>query len=96
MHGESTDKNRPWRLICYMVLQLAAGFVLYGVFDAFAQLAPHEKLIARTVVGSLFAAFCVWLTVRIIQRREQWAINIAMLLIVFGGMFLAGIALLFS
>jgi hypothetical protein len=28
--------------------------------------------------GILFAGFCVWLTVRIINRRERWAIDTAM------------------
>jgi len=26
------------------------------------------------VLGVVFAAFCVWLTVRIINQREKWAI----------------------
>jgi len=30
--------------------------------------------IALAVSGTAFAAFCVWLTVRIINRREPWAI----------------------
>ncbi len=29
------------------------------------------------MIGVLFAAFCVWLTVRIINRRERWAIRTA-------------------
>lgn len=28
---------------------------------------------ALLIVGFAFAAFCVWLTVRIINRRERWA-----------------------
>jgi len=29
--------------------------------------------LARMIVGIAFAAFCVWLTVRIVNRRERWA-----------------------
>jgi H+/Cl- antiporter ClcA len=29
--------------------------------------------IALSIVGIAFAAFCVWLTVRIVNRRERWA-----------------------
>jgi hypothetical protein len=29
--------------------------------------------IALAVFGVAFAAFCVWLTVRIVNRRERWA-----------------------
>ena len=29
--------------------------------------------IALAVTGVAFAAFCVWLTVRIVNRRERWA-----------------------
>ena len=29
--------------------------------------------LALLIVGIAFAAFCVWLTVRIIDRRERWA-----------------------
>ena len=29
--------------------------------------------LALLIFGVAFAAFCVWLTVRIINRREQWA-----------------------
>jgi hypothetical protein len=28
---------------------------------------------AVTIFGVVFAAFCVWLTVRIVNRRERWA-----------------------
>jgi hypothetical protein len=30
-------------------------------------------LIVLSVIGVAFAAFCVWLTVRIVNRRERWA-----------------------
>ena len=30
-------------------------------------------LLALSIFGVTFAAFCVWLTVRIISRRERWA-----------------------
>jgi drug/metabolite transporter superfamily protein YnfA len=29
--------------------------------------------VALSIFGVAFAAFCVWLTVRIINRRERWA-----------------------
>jgi glucan phosphoethanolaminetransferase (alkaline phosphatase superfamily) len=29
--------------------------------------------IALATIGVAFAAFCVWLTVRIVNRRERWA-----------------------
>lgn len=32
------------------------------------------------VLGMAFAAFCVWLTVRIVNRRERWAIRTAIAL----------------
>jgi hypothetical protein len=30
--------------------------------------------VALPAAGLAFAAFCVWLTVRIVNRRERWAI----------------------
>ena len=33
------------------------------------------------------AAFCVWLTVRIINRRERWAIDLALLAVVLAVLF---------
>jgi hypothetical protein len=33
-----------------------------------------------TVFGVALAAFCVWLFVRIMNRRERWAITLAILL----------------
>ncbi len=32
------------------------------------------------VLGAAFAAFCVWLAVRIVNRRERWAIDLAIYL----------------
>ena len=29
--------------------------------------------VALAIFGATFAAFCVWLTVRIVNRREKWA-----------------------
>jgi len=29
--------------------------------------------IALSIIGAALAAFCVWLTVRIVNRRERWA-----------------------
>ncbi len=29
--------------------------------------------VALAIFGAAFAAFCVWLTVRIVNRRERWA-----------------------
>jgi hypothetical protein len=29
--------------------------------------------IALSIFGAVFAAFCIWLTVRIVNRRERWA-----------------------
>jgi multisubunit Na+/H+ antiporter MnhE subunit len=29
--------------------------------------------IALAIFGVVFSAFCVWLTVRIVNRRERWA-----------------------
>jgi hypothetical protein len=29
--------------------------------------------LALSILGVAFAAFCVWLTVRIVNRRERWA-----------------------
>jgi hypothetical protein len=31
------------------------------------------------IFGVVFAACCTWLTLRIIDRRERWAINLALL-----------------
>jgi hypothetical protein len=33
--------------------------------------------LATPMFGVAFAAFCVWLTVRIVNRRERWAIRLA-------------------
>jgi len=33
--------------------------------------------VAIGTLGVLFAAFCLWLAVRIINRRERWAIRVA-------------------
>jgi len=30
-------------------------------------------IILLPALGGVFAAFCVWLTVRIVNRREKWA-----------------------
>ena len=30
--------------------------------------------------GVAFAAFCIWLVVRIINRREQWALGLAIII----------------
>ena len=38
--------------------------------------------IALLIAAVVFAAFCVWLTVRIINRRERWAKWTAVALIV--------------
>jgi hypothetical protein len=40
----------------------------------------EEAILA--VAGIAFAAVCIWLTVRIINRRERWAICTAAVLIV--------------
>jgi hypothetical protein len=37
--------------------------------------------IALSIVGNGFAAFCVWLTVRVINRRERWARMAALFLV---------------
>jgi high-affinity Fe2+/Pb2+ permease len=37
--------------------------------------------VALAIFGVAFAAFCVWLSVRIFNRREQWATRTAILLI---------------
>src|SRR5580765_3004906 len=38
---------------------------------------PGDKMpgmaLALSIIGIAFAAFCVWLTVRIVNRRERWA-----------------------
>jgi len=48
---------------------------------------PAAKMLgmalALSIFGTAFAAFCVWLTVRIINRRERWAKRMAVLLVVF-------------
>lgn len=33
--------------------------------------------IALPILGVAFAAFCGWLAVRIINRRERWAVRLA-------------------
>jgi hypothetical protein len=38
--------------------------------------------IALAVIGVAFAAFCVWLTVRIVNRHERWAKRLAFLVAV--------------
>jgi hypothetical protein len=36
---------------------------------------------ALLIFGTTFAAFCVWLTVLSINRREPWAVLVAILLV---------------
>jgi hypothetical protein len=36
---------------------------------------------ALSILGTVFAAFCIWLTVRIVNRRERWAICAALALV---------------
>jgi|SRR5579872_1230600 len=38
--------------------------------------------LALSIFGVAFAAFCVWLTVRIVNRRERWAKRTAIALVV--------------
>ena len=38
-----------------------------------------------SALGVVFAAFCVWLTVRIVNRRERWAKRMAVLLVLLVG-----------
>lgn len=33
-------------------------------------------------LGVAFAAFCIWLTVRIVNRRERWAMRLALMSVV--------------
>jgi uncharacterized membrane protein YjjP (DUF1212 family) len=51
----------------------------------------HFELLNATItVGSLcFAAVCAWLTVRIINRRERWAIVLAVVAVIVGGILAA-------
>jgi hypothetical protein len=44
------------------------------------------------VTGVAFAAFCVWLTVRIVNRRERWAIRTAILLALYFSWFVLSMA----
>jgi hypothetical protein len=37
-----------------------------------------SELVALGAIGVVFSAFCVWLTVRLINRRERWAVDTAM------------------
>jgi len=36
--------------------------------------------LALSIFGVAFAAFCIWVTVRMIDRREAWAIRLAIIL----------------
>jgi hypothetical protein len=38
--------------------------------------------VALAIFGVTFAAFCVWLSVRIVNRRENWAKRLAVVLVV--------------
>lgn len=51
--------------------------------------------VAPGVAGVAFAALCVWLTVRIINRRERWAIRVAVSITVVAASILTLAGLLF-
>jgi hypothetical protein len=34
---------------------------------------PRMSVFVIALLGVVFAAFCIWLTVRIVNRRERWA-----------------------
>ena len=40
--------------------------------------------LALTIFGTAFAAFCVWIAVRIVSRRERWAEWTAVAILVIG------------
>jgi hypothetical protein len=49
---------------------------------------PHRKAPVTIILPALaitFAAFCVWLTVRIVNRRERWAKRTALAVVVLLG-----------
>ena len=43
--------------------------------------------IAPAVLGVVFVAFCIWLAIRIINRREHWAIGAGILISTYAGIF---------
>lgn len=57
-----------WWAIVYVIL-LPSGVIALAYHAVM-----HETMLG---LGVAFAAFCVWLTVRIVNRRERWAIVVA-------------------
>lgn len=60
--GEKSDSSSPALWIAFWLL---VGWMLTG--------GQHFALLLMGALGAAFAAFCVWLTVRILNRREGWA-----------------------
>jgi len=48
---------------------------------AFSRYDPGMSEAIVAVLGVAFAAFCIWLTVRIVNRRERWAKRTAVALV---------------
>lgn len=63
--GEKQDSSSPALWIAFWLLVLVVGWMLTGG-EQFGQL-------LLGALGAAFAAFCIWLTVRIFNRRECWA-----------------------
>ena len=77
MHYISAD-DRNYGACCLIVVQ--------AIIAPFAP--PRHRgynpgmAIALAIFGVSFAAFCVWLGVRIVNRRERWATRLAVMLAV--------------
>jgi hypothetical protein len=49
-------------------------YIEFGSRTTMIQLnSVNTASLALSIVGAAFAAFCLWLTVRIVNRRERWA-----------------------
>lgn len=52
-------------------MRFARGFLSQSFVNAVVR--PAFSEVSLAIYGITFAAFCVWLTVRLVNRRERWA-----------------------
>jgi hypothetical protein len=68
---------QPKRIRLGVLLGLVAGVILMLVADLVEGIEPGDRwrafCIAMPAVGAVFTAVLLWLTVRIVNRRERWA-----------------------
>ena len=66
-----TGRNRPGLAFWFTLALIAVSAIAVGLNPAIS-----DETIER-VIGTAYASFWIWLAVRIINRRERWAIALA-------------------